>query len=407
MSGTTPRISKHYVLAAGGTGGHMIPAYALGAELMQRGHHVALMTDDRGAKIPGVFGADGKGAQMHILPESRLSGGPLGWLRGVRGIWTGRRMAGQLFETFQPSAVIGFGGYPALPTLLAAQRMRIPTIIHEQNSVMGRVNRFMAGKVNAIATAYKKVERLDDKYSDKTHLVGNPVREEVLALRGEDYPPFFEDGIFRVLVTGGSQGAKILSDVVPDGLAMLPISLRQRLQVTQQCRAEDIDEVRAKYAAHAIPAQLATYIDDLPDKLGWAHLVIARAGASTIAELTVAGRPAILIPLPGAMDDHQSVNVREMVAAGGARAIRQDNFTAKELAKQIQKIALNPETLENAALEAWKCGLPDATRDLADLVESMGAAPLADVMRVNAAEPRQHMIGGPALATRTMKETTQ
>ncbi|WP_164116273.1 undecaprenyldiphospho-muramoylpentapeptide beta-N-acetylglucosaminyltransferase [Sphingorhabdus sp. Alg239-R122] len=392
-------VTKHFVLAAGGTGGHMIPAYALGAELMQRGHHVALMTDDRGAKIPGIF----EKGQMHILPESRMAGGLLGWLRGFRGIMAGRKMAGQLFENFQPSAVVGFGGYPALPTLLAAQKAKIPTVIHEQNAVLGRVNRFMAHKVDAIATSYQDVERLDVKYLPKTHLVGNPVREEVLALRGEDYPPFLEGGVFRVLVTGGSQGAKILSEVVPDGLAMLPVNLRQRLQVTQQCRAEDIEAVRAKYADHDIPAQLATYIEDLPDKLGWSHLVIGRAGASTIAELTAAGRPAILIPLPGAMDDHQTVNVREMVAAGGARAIRQPNFTATELAKQIQKMALNPETLANAARGAWNCGLPNAVRDLADLVESMGGAPLTDVIRISGAERERRATGSPSLAKDTVE----
>ncbi len=390
-------VTKHFVLAAGGTGGHMIPAYALGAELMQRGHHVALVTDDRGAKIPGIFDK----AQLHILPQSRITGGIMGKLRGLRGIWAGRKMALELFRTFQPSAVVGFGGYPALPTLLAAGSANIPTVVHEQNAVLGRVNRLMARRVNAIATSYQKVERLNARYADKTHLVGNPVREEVLALRGQDYPPFLEGGVFRVLVTGGSQGAKIMSEVVPDGLAMLPVHLRQRLQVTQQCRADDIETVRAKYVEHGIPAELATYIEDLPDKLGWSHLVIGRAGASTIAELTVAGRPAILVPLPSSMDDHQAVNVREMVEAGGARAIKQSNFTAKELAKQIQKIALNPETMENAARGAWKCGLPNAVRDLADLVEGMGGAPLTDVIRIQSSGKKRRAMGGPQLAKDT------
>lgn len=389
-------VSRHYVLAAGGTGGHLIPAFALARELQQRGHHIALVTDERGAKIPGIF----EGDQVHVLPPGRIAGGPLGWLRGLRGIWAGRNMALNLFETFQPSAVVGFGGYPALPTLLAAQKAAIPTIIHEQNAVLGRVNRFMAGRVNAIATAYKQVDRLNPKYADRVHIVGNPVREEVLALRGENYPPLPEDGVFRVLVTGGSQGARVLSEVVPDGLAMLPINLRRRLQVVQQCREEDIEGVRAKYAAHGIPAELATYMNDLPEKLGWAHLFIGRAGASTIAELTAAGRPAILVPLPIATDDHQTANAREMVKAGGARSIRQEAFTSKELAKQIQKMALDPQALENAALAAHKCGYPHAVRDLADLVESFGAAPLVDVIRV-APATKGHAIGGEALARDT------
>jgi len=361
-------MSRHYVLAAGGTGGHMIPAHALAEELMRRGHRVALVTDDRGARIPGLF----DGVPVHILPAGRLGGGPLGWLRAVRNIFTGRAMASRLYETFQPSAVIGFGGYPALPALLAAQRDGIATLVHEQNAVLGRVNRLMAGRVDAIATAYDQVDRLAKKHEDKVHLVGNPVRDEVLALRDQPYPALDEEGIFRILVTGGSQGATILGRIVPDGLAMLPEHFRRRLQVTQQCRAEDIEAVRAHYSRLGIPADLATYIPDLPDKLAWAHLVIARAGASTIAELTAAGRPAILIPLPAATDDHQTANAREMAKAGGARMIAQPGFTPVELAKQMQKLGLAPDALANAAARARAVGRPDAARDLADLVERTG-----------------------------------
>ena len=370
--------SKHYVLAAGGTGGHMIPAYALAKELVLRGHRVALITDARGERIPGMVGE----GQVHVLPAGRLTKDPRSWPGGIRAILKGRRMALQLYETFQPSAIVGFGGYPAYPALLAANSRDIPTIVHEQNAVLGRVNRLAARSVNAIATAYPDVLRIKPKYQEKVHLVGNPVREEVVALREEPYPPLSEEGIFRVLVTGGSQGASILSDVVPDAMAMLPMHLRRRLQITQQCREEDIDQVRAKYAEHDIPAELATYLPDLPERLGWAHLVIGRAGASTIAELTTAGRPAILVPLPSAMDNHQTYNVKEMVASGGARAIPQSRFTAKELAKQMQKMALQPGALENAARFAAQCGRPEAVNDLADLVESFGTSPLGTTMKV-------------------------
>jgi UDP-N-acetylglucosamine--N-acetylmuramyl-(pentapeptide) pyrophosphoryl-undecaprenol N-acetylglucosamine transferase len=371
-------ISRHYVLAAGGTGGHMMPAFALGAELLRRGHHVALVTDERGTKIPGCPDK----IVTHVLPAGRITGGPLGWLRAGRNIGQGREMAKQMYKSFMPSAVIGFGGYPAFPALLGAFANKIPTIIHEQNAVLGRVNRFTAGKVNAIVTAYPNIQRLKPRDNGKVHLLGNPVRAEVLALRDEGFPPLDEDGIFRVLVTGGSQGASILSEVVPDGLARLPLNLRRRLQVTQQCRAEDIDSVRASYSEHQIPAELATYLPDMPERLSWAHLVISRAGASTIAELTCAGRPAILIPLPSAMDNHQAYNVAEMVQAGGARAIAQPQFTPTELAKQIQKIALQPGSLENAAKAARGCGRPQAVSDLADLVESFGAAPMQKPMKV-------------------------
>jgi UDP-N-acetylglucosamine--N-acetylmuramyl-(pentapeptide) pyrophosphoryl-undecaprenol N-acetylglucosamine transferase len=318
-----------------------------------------------------------------VLPAGRVEGlNPLGWIKGLQAIQAGRAMAARLYESFQPSCVVGFGGYPALPALLAATAARIPTVVHEQNAVLGRVNRFLAGRVDAIATAYREVDRLAAKHAGKCHLVGNPVRAEVLELRNAPYPAFTEEGLLRVLVTGGSQGARVLSEVVPDGLAMLPPALRSRLQVTQQCRAEDIDAVRDRYAVHDIPAELATYFEDMAERLADAHLFIGRAGASTIAELTAVGRPAILIPLPIATDDHQAANTREIVAGGGARAIRQERFTPAELAKQIQAMAQHPHTLANAAHAAWNCGYPSAASDLADLVESFGGAPLMDVIRV-------------------------
>ena len=361
-------MTRHYVLAAGGTGGHMIPAHALAEELMLRGHRVALVTDDRGARIPGLF----EKAQVHVLPAGRLSGGPIGWLKAARAIMTGRAMALRLYETFQPAAVVGFGGYPAFPALLAARRDRIPALIHEQNAVLGRVNRLVAARVDAIATSYPHVERLPAAAADRVHFVGNPVRDEIVALREQPFPPLTEDGIFRLLVTGGSQGASIFSTVVPDALALLPEHFRRRLQVTQQCRSEDIEQVRARYAAIGIPADLATYLPDMPERLAWSHLVIGRAGASTIAELTAAGRPAILVPLPSATDDHQTANAREMAKAGGARMIAQASFAPVELAKQMQKLALDPVALANAAARAKAVGKPDAAKALADLVERAG-----------------------------------
>ena len=391
-------ISRHFVLAAGGTGGHMIPAHAVAEELMARGHHVALVTDERGAKIPGIFdGMQGNRAQVHVLPAGRMTKSPASWPGAIKAIWAGRAMARRLHETFRPTAVVGFGGYPAMPALLAALADGIPTAVHEQNAVLGRVNRLLAGRVDAIATAYPGVERLKPKYGAKVHLIGNPVREEVKALRDEDFPALTEESVFRVLVIGGSQGASILSSVVPEGLSMLPVALRRRLQVTQQCRAEDIERVRKTYAEMEIPADLATYFNDVPEKLGWAHLVIARAGASTLAELTCAGRPAILIPLPSAMDDHQTANAREMTEAGGARTITQARFTAVELAKQMQKMAMEPGALQNAAKRAWGCGRPNAARDMADLLESIGHAPIVnDPVRVGPMPTTLNLAGVPA-----------
>ncbi|ANU08544.1 undecaprenyldiphospho-muramoylpentapeptide beta-N-acetylglucosaminyltransferase [Paraurantiacibacter namhicola] len=370
--------SRHFVLAAGGTGGHLTPAFALAQELDRRGHHVALVTDERGAAIPGKPDF----LPAHVLPAGRFGKNPLKWFSGAKAVWEGRSMALRLFETFEPTAVIGFGGYPALPALLAARKAEVPSVIHEQNAVLGRVNRLLAGGVKAIATAYPDVARLKDAHREKVHLVGNPVRAGVLALREEEFPPFTQDGLLRVLVTGGSQGARVLSEVVPDGLAMLPPALRSRLQVTQQCRPEDLDAVRARYAGHDIPAELGTYFENMAERLADAHLFIGRAGASTIAELTAVGRPAILVPLPIATDDHQAANTREIVKAGGARSIRQNNFSAKELAKQIGALAKRPDTLATAAHAAWNCGRPDAAKDLADLMESFGGDTIQDVIRV-------------------------
>lgn len=372
------RATRHFVLAAGGTGGHLIPAFALATELERRGHHIALITDARGDAIPGK--PDFLAA--HVIPVGRFGKNPLGWFKGLRAVMEGRAMARRLFDSFEPSAVVGFGGYPSLPALLAATSAGIPTVVHEQNAVLGRVNRFLSGRVDAIATAYPDVERLRQSHEIKTHLVGNPVRPEVLHLRDEDYPPLPEDGLLRVLVTGGSQGARVMSEVVPDGLSMLPPAIRLRLQVTQQCRPEDLERVRERYRSHDIPAELGTYFEDMAHRLADAHLFIGRAGASTIAELTAVGRPAILVPLPIATDDHQAANTREMVKAGGARMIRQERFTAKELAKQIMALADDGEGMKNAAHAAWNCGRPEAAKDLADLVESFGGDELMDVIRV-------------------------
>jgi UDP-N-acetylglucosamine--N-acetylmuramyl-(pentapeptide) pyrophosphoryl-undecaprenol N-acetylglucosamine transferase len=369
----------NFVLAAGGTGGHMVPAHALAAELKSRGHGVMLITDSRGARYPGLF----ENVPVHILPAGRLGGGPLSWLKALRQVARGRGMAKRLYREHRPDAVIGFGGYPAFPALLAASSSRIPTILHEQNAVLGRVNRLLVGEAAAVATAYDQVDRLKSKYADKTVLVGNPVRAEVAKLGELPFPPFDDFAPLKILVTGGSQGASVLGLVVPEGLAMLHGKLRRRLQVVQQCRPDDLGVVRTRYADLGIPADLMTYIEDMPDKLADAHLVIARAGASTIAELTAAGRPAILIPYPSATDDHQTANAREMSEAGGARTIQQGAFTPPVLARQIEAMADDPVALNNAAARALSVGRPHAARDLADLAERVGNQGSASMVGVD------------------------
>jgi len=358
----------NFVLAAGGTGGHMVPAHALAAELRSRGHGVLLITDERGARFPGLF----EGVPVHILPAGRLGGGPIAWLKALNSVVQGRAEAKRLYRDHRPDAVVGFGGYPAFPSLLAASAMRIPTVLHEQNAVLGRVNRLLAGEAEAIGTAYENVDRLKPKYKSRTVIVGNPVRESVARLGELPFPAFDEFAPLKILVTGGSQGATILGKVVPEGLGLLQPSLRRRLQVVQQCRPDDIERIRGRYAQLGIPAELTTYIEDMPARLGEAHLVVGRAGASTIAELGAAGRPAIFIPFPAATNDHQTANAREITAAGGARTIQQNDFTPDVLARQIEALAMDPIALNNAAARALSVGRPHAARDLADLIERVG-----------------------------------
>ncbi|WP_114228434.1 MULTISPECIES: undecaprenyldiphospho-muramoylpentapeptide beta-N-acetylglucosaminyltransferase [Sphingomonas] len=354
-----------FVLAAGGTGGHMIPAHALAAELKARGHGVLLITDERGRRIPGLFA----GVPVEVLQAGRITRNPIALARGMLSVLAGRREAKALYRRGRPDAVIGFGGYPAFPALLAARSLGIPTVLHEQNAVLGRVNRLLAGGAQAIATAYERIGRLKPSQKAKCVLVGNPVRQAIVRLGEQPFPAFDEYSPLKILITGGSQGATILGRVVPRGFAALNTSLRHRLQIVQQCRPDDIELVREAYRVLEIPAELTTYIDDMAAKLSDAHLVIGRAGASTIAELTAAGRPAILIPLPIATDDHQTANAREMARAGGARMIPQPDFTPEMLARQIEALAADPEALANAAARALSVGRPRAAQDLADLVE--------------------------------------
>lgn len=389
--------TRHFLLAAGGTGGHMLPAYALAAELIARGHRVALVSDDRGLRIPGAPAE----METHVLPAGRASGGPLGWVKGALAIRKGRRMAIELIDAFDPAVVVGFGGYPSLPSLLAGGATKRPRVLHEQNAVLGRVNRLMAPRVDAVAVAYRNIQRYPAGHEAKLHIIGNPVRAEIVAIREDGFPPLPDDGIFRLLVVGGSLGAAVLGEVVPAAIAMLPRALLDRLQVVQQCREADLEAVRAKYAELGVAAECAPYIRDFPDRLRWAHMVIARAGASTVAELACAGRPAIFVPYPQAMDDHQTWNVVDLVEAGGAISFQQPDFTPAEVAKHLQRMALEPGALEEAAERAASCGLPDATRDLADLVESFAAPPMMDVIRVGATAPRA--ASGVAAARREAK----
>ena len=354
---------RHLVVAAGGTGGHMVPADVLAREMQGRGWTVALLSDTRGLAYPGLF----EGVERHVIPAASLGGSnPLAWVRGARANWAGRRAARSIYRAHRPAAVVGFGGYPALPALLGAFAETIPTAVHDSNAVLGRVNRLLAGRVDLIATAFPDVQRLPARWASKTMLVGNPVRSDIVALRTQPFPA---GGPLCLLVVGGSQGATVLSDIVPSAVAKMTAKVR----VVQQCRPEDIDGVRAAYSAAGIEAELSTYIADMPAELARCHAVISRSGASTVSELAVAGRPSVLVPLPTAMDNHQVFNVEELVAAGGAVVFLQPDFTPQRLAAQLDLWANDRPALERAAAAAKSVGRPDAAARLGDLVERLAA----------------------------------
>jgi UDP-N-acetylglucosamine--N-acetylmuramyl-(pentapeptide) pyrophosphoryl-undecaprenol N-acetylglucosamine transferase len=352
-------MSRPILLTAGGTGGHVFPAEALASELTRRGHSLAFVTDRRGAGFSGIVsypisggGIAGKSLMRRVLSLAGLA----------RGYWQARA----LIKRLRPAAVIGFGGYASVPAVLAASHAGIPTALHEQNAVLGRANRLLAPKVSRIATCYDAVARIKDSWLPKVQMTGMPVRPAILALRDQPYPDL--DGVLSLLVVGGSQGARIFSDVVPEALLRLPTELRQKLAVTQQCRPEDIERVGALYAEHGVVTTLRTFFDDMPARLAAAHLVIARCGASTMGELAAIGRPAILVPYLHAIDDHQSANAGAFAQAGGGWLMRQGDLTAESLSAQLIDLLGAPERLRQAAKAAHDCGVPDAAGRLADLV---------------------------------------
>ena len=356
-----------YVLCAGGTGGHMVPAHCLALELMARGHKVHLVTDERGLRFPGLF------AGVPVTKVDAASTGRSGWrsLPGVAlAIWRGRSASRRLFRDIHPRAVIGFGGYPALPGLLAGLSLYLPCLIHEQNAVLGRTNRYLAPRVRAIATSFARVRRMEGSWQRRGHFIGNPVRPEVLAARDV---PFDENAArLKILVTGGSQGAAVLNRVVPAAVALLPPSVRANLDVTHQGRDEDREAMLAEYRAAGIEPVIAADFPDLPAEMASSHVVIARSGASTVAELAVMGRPSILVPLPIATDDHQADNAAALVAAGGAQMIRQNDFTPERLAQALTGWLADRKALGEAAAAARAAGHPEAAKRLANLVIATG-----------------------------------
>jgi UDP-N-acetylglucosamine--N-acetylmuramyl-(pentapeptide) pyrophosphoryl-undecaprenol N-acetylglucosamine transferase len=353
------------LLAAGGTGGHLFPAEALAEALARRGVIVDLATDDRAERYGKKFPA----RNVHVIASETVRGrDPLSLARTAALLGVGTLQGLRVMGRIRPSAVVGFGGYPTVPPVLAATLRRIPTLIHEQNAVMGRANRLLAPRVDAIATSFAGVLDREPRLAAKATRTGNPVRPAVIAASATPFDVPDAAGPLRLVAFGGSQGARIMADIVPPALVRLARPLQSRLSVVQQAREEDLARVKEVYARAGVAAEVAPFFADLPARIAAAHLVVARSGASTVAELAAIGRPAILVPLPHALDQDQSANAGVLEQAGGAIRVRQDDFTPDRLAADINALASAPQKLVAMAAAARTQGAIDAAERLADLV---------------------------------------
>ncbi len=351
------------LLVAGGTGGHLFPALALRDALIRRGWSVHVATDPRvGELIEGV-----PQAETHRIPSATLSGGsPLAMSRSLATLASGAIRSRALLRKLRPGIVIGFGGYPTVPPLLAARLAGIPIVVHEQNAVVGRANGLIMRFGARLATGFRRPKG-SDRAGEIVH-VGNPVRDAVIA-SVQPYSAPAPGKPFRLLVFGGSQGARVFSDLIPGALSELSEDRRRRLRIVQQARPEDLDATRAAYRGMKVEAEVEPFFTDMGERLAAAHLVICRAGASTVAELAVAGRPAILVPYPHALDHDQAENARSLADAGGAWLMPEADLTTVTLARRLDALMGWPEQLQEAAEAAKGQGRSDAAERLADMVE--------------------------------------
>ncbi|MBM3568853.1 MAG: undecaprenyldiphospho-muramoylpentapeptide beta-N-acetylglucosaminyltransferase, partial [Alphaproteobacteria bacterium] len=357
------------VLVAGGTGGHVFPARALAVELLGRGHTLAFITDRRGE----AYGESVVKLDTYRLRAGTTTGqGWFGRLRAAVEVASGWWQAHGLMEQLRPLAVVGFGGYPALPAMMAALQKRLPTVIHEQNAVLGRANRFLATRVDAIAVTFAATARIPEICASKVVVTGNPIRPDLMPIRAARYAAPAAGESVNLLVLGGSQGASVFSAVLPEALGRLDAGLKARLSVVAQCRREDLDQARAAYAKAGIKARCAAFFDAVTEELARAHLVVARAGASTVCEIAAAGRPALLVPYSQAVDDHQTANAAILGAVGAADIVRQSEFTSERVATLLAPLLGDGALLAERATKARAVGVPDAAKRLADLVERLG-----------------------------------
>lgn len=364
----TPLEGQCIALTSGGTGGHMFPAVSLARALVRRGARVVFFTDARAARYTENL----EGVTTILLPAGGIAGKGLrgrisGMLRLALGTWQARRH----LKKIRPAAVIGFGGYASIPATVSAKGLHIPMAIHEQNAVLGRANRVVAKSATRIATSFPEVRMISEGDKPRVIWTGNPVRPEIAALANAPYHAPEADGPVNLLITGGSQGARILSEILPQAIIRLPDDLKRRLHVTQQARAEDLDGVTKTYEGSGIDVTLKPFFDDIPERLRDAHLVVARSGASTVAELTVAGRPSLLVPLPHAIDDHQRYNAEQVEQAGGAWMLSQERFTVEIVSERLAKLLTGPSALARAAEGARTAARANAAERLADMVVEM------------------------------------
>jgi UDP-N-acetylglucosamine--N-acetylmuramyl-(pentapeptide) pyrophosphoryl-undecaprenol N-acetylglucosamine transferase len=359
-------MSKVCVVAAGGTGGHMFPAEALSRELAARGWRIVLATDHRGEAYAHNFPAEER-----LALDTATGRGPIGLAKAAVAILKGVLQARSALKRLDAAVVVGFGGYPSAPALLAALSQSRPTLLHEQNAVLGRTNRMLAAHVGAVASSFPNLQKVPQGVGARVTLVGNPVRPDIRALYGRPFAAPADGGPVHVLVTGGSQGSRILSESVPLALAALAEGLRARLKVQQQSRPETLEAARQIYLEAGIEAEVAPFFRDMARRLSEAHLVVGRAGASTCSELAVAGVPSLLIPLKIAMDDHQTFNAASLAAAGGAEVMPEDAVTVQALTEALQAVLSDPARLAAMSAGARSAALPDATAELADMVEAI------------------------------------
>jgi UDP-N-acetylglucosamine--N-acetylmuramyl-(pentapeptide) pyrophosphoryl-undecaprenol N-acetylglucosamine transferase len=366
MNKKTKRNKKKWIfLAAGGTGGHIFPAIALAKELEKRGYDVLLITDKRYKSYKD------KKIRHKTLPVKQLKGNVFEKILSVISLARSYIKASALLKRHKPLCAIGFGGYPSLPTILAAQRNGFKTIIHEQNSLLGRANHMLAKKADIIATSYTEVKKIEKEWANKTSYTGNPIRNSIVLLKDNKYPKITEKGKFNILVIGGSQGANIFSDIVPAAISKLDKQLRSRVFIMQQCRKDRLQEIQELYDELGIRHDIKEFFTDIEDKLKKSHLIVSRAGASTLSEIAAIGRPAIMVPLPNSADNHQLVNAKVFEDDGAGWVIEQKDFTPENLTNRLREILKMNEELKIMSSIMRKHAVYDAHERLADKIETL------------------------------------